>query len=222
MSLDRYLFSLFSKRKSHFKHKQSYISDAEIVQIYAANAPGRERVESFIKARFLTEHDASVSDFLPTLIAVESIQGDVLAAAGIRCGHDDQFFLENYLDASVEFKLTQIRQQPIDRRHIAEIGNLASSSLRSSRQLFHKLFEYCLDKQYEWVVFTSCRRLRMAFRHLNIPLLKLANANASSIEHQTSTWGSYYADKPAVMAGLVVHGKPLARSVPIASGEDNA
>lgn len=182
---------------------------------YHPDTQGREDVEAFIAGRFLSEHGAHINVFMPHLLAVHNQCGRIVAAAGLRSGADEMLFLEEYLEQTIEGALSQSHAtngETFKREHIVEVGNLASSSLVASRFLFRELFKACTNLQYHWVVFTGCQRLCRAFKHLNLSLIKLADAQETQLSSTPGQWGSYYQDKPCVMAGRLADGNVLVHS----------
>ncbi len=170
--------------------------------------PRRREVEQFIARRFLDAHGARVCGFLPTLIAI--FDGDrVAAAVGIRDAGLEPLFLEHYLDSPVEQAIATHSQRfrlPPDRNLIVEIGNLASIDRNASRRLFAVLARHLVGQGYEWAVFTGCSSLHRLFQTLGIKTVGLGRALQSRLPAQQQTWGSYYEDKPMVVAGQVSRG----------------
>jgi hypothetical protein len=164
----------------------------------------RADVEQFIAQRFADKLDASIQNFMPTLLVVKDRAENIVAACGLRSSAEERLFLEDYLDTSIQQEIAKAAKRSaadIDRQEVAEIGNLASANFAASRFLFKALFDYCQRQHFSWVVFTSCQRLLTAFTHLGLSLVKLADARESSLTTEPGTWGRYYQDAPAVMAG---------------------
>ena len=193
--------------KTLFKRKASLL-----LRHYYPCTKGRSEVEAYIASRFSSEHGARINEFMPHLLAVYSQDGEILAATGIRSGAEETLFLESYLDQSIEGVLAKnlpsSRKTP-GREHIVEIGNLASNNISASRFLFRELFKTCRSLEYRWVVFTSCQRLCRAFKHLELSLIKLADAKEAQLSNLPGQWGTYYHDKPSVMAGYLPDGMAL-------------
>ena len=172
--------------------------------------PRRRQVEAFIARRFLEVHGARISYFMPLLAAIFGVDGEVLAAVGIRDAADAALFLEHYLDAPVERLIVERSGRfmlPPERDAVAEIGNLASVDRRASRKLFALLTEYLSDRGFEWAVFTGCSSLHRMFKNLGIETCALGRALQSRLPADQQTWGSYYEDSPMVVAGRVGQGR---------------
>lgn len=174
--------------------------------------PQRQQVEAFITRRFSHAHGARVSHFLPQLIAIFNHNGDVLAALGLRHAAKEPLFLEQYLDAPLEQLLSAHSGDtaaPVQRQEIIEIGNLASIDRRASRRLFGFLAGLLISEGYQWATFTGCPSLRKTFTLLGIDTFSLGEARVERLAADQRDWGSYYDDKPEVLAGRVVNGKAL-------------
>src|SRR5688572_8230358 len=78
--------------------------------LYDEAAPGRPRVEAFIRSVYARCYRARLRSFAPTLAAWED-RGEVLAAAGYRSAVDP-LFLERYLDRPIEEALAPSHSLP--------------------------------------------------------------------------------------------------------------
>lgn len=179
------------------------------------NHPLREQVECFIAQRFLDVHGASISTFMPQLIAVFNSAGHIVAALGIRCASSKRLFLEHYLDQPIEQAISASADNPqklILREDIVEIGNLASNDRLSSRRLFRALADILISEGFEWATFTGCPSLRKLFSLLGIQTVRLGEAKLHRLPQHQQNWGRYYDDNPHVLAGRVNSGKVLLNS----------
>lgn len=168
--------------------------------------PRRKDVESFIAQRFLDVHGARIDRFMPQLLALFDDRDRVLASVGIRAASRQRLFLEYYLDNPVEQIIAARNGTASDRAEIVEIGNLASRDRRASRALFSILAQQLHTERFEWAVFTGCSALQRMFAELGIETLALGRALQSSLPRDQQTWGSYYEDRPQVLAGRVNRG----------------
>lgn len=172
--------------------------------------PHRQQVESFIARRFLEVHGARICQFMPCLLALFDVHGEVLAAVGIREADCEALFLEYYLDVPVERAIASCSAEitlPPERSSIVEIGNLASINRNASRRLFALLTEHLERQQLDWAVFTSCSSLQRMFEKLDIKTVALGRALQSRLQADQQTWGGYYEDNPTVVAGKVSCGR---------------
>ncbi|RMG32483.1 MAG: thermostable hemolysin [Gammaproteobacteria bacterium] len=166
---------------------------------------GRSRLESHIHATYARAYGANVRTFMPTLIALESLDGDLLGAMGLRTADNGPLFLEAYLDCPIQETIGCHVEQPA-RARIVELGNLAAGSAGAARLLVMALNAYLQGAGFEWVCFTATPTLRNAFRRLGLDLLDLGPADPRRLGSAASEWGSYYDVSPRVMAGNVYHG----------------
>ncbi|MCU7923865.1 MAG: thermostable hemolysin [Candidatus Thiodiazotropha sp. (ex Dulcina madagascariensis)] len=90
---------------------------------------------------------------------------------------------------------------------LMEVGHLAVSTPGDGRWLITALTAYLSASRYEWVVFTIGPGLQNAFKRLGISLVDLGEADPSKLaESQRGEWGSYYEQRPRVMAGSIAEG----------------
>jgi hypothetical protein len=176
-------------------------------QLIDKQHPLRARAEQFIAQRFDQVHRARISVFMPVLIAV-IVKDEIRAVAGIRDASEQPLFLEHYLDQPVERAISSKAESTagINRRRIAEIGNLASVDRQATLKLYPLLARYLDQHGYDWAVFTGCSSLQRMFRLLGIRTVQLGRALQSRLPADQQTWGSYYEDNPSVVAGKVSGG----------------
>lgn len=173
--------------------------------------PLRKSVERFIHKRFYDMHGASISHFLPRLLAIFNSRGEVLAALGIRSA-TESLFLEYYLDRPIEEVIglhPGAGGQAVDRNRLVEIGNLASADRGASLRLFQALAAYLIQERYDWATFTGGASLQRIFTQLGLDVFSLGVASQERLPEALRNWGSYYDDNPCIMAGRVSHGKRL-------------
>ena len=74
------------------------------VRLLTRSSPGRREAERFIAERYRSEYGATLSHFLPTLVALPAAGGGLLAAAGIAIDigrfYMERRFLQNAADAA--------------------------------------------------------------------------------------------------------------------------
>lgn len=167
---------------------------------------GRARVESFIARRFRQAHGACIHSFLPTLITLETVAGDIQAAIGVRSAHSEKLFLEQYLNQPIEAAIGQESQSRCRRRDVIEVGNLAGGSRGISRCFFAVLSAVLQDWGARWLACTGTTEVVNVFHRLGISPLSLAPADPACLADAGADWGSYYAHRPVVMVGDIAQG----------------
>ena len=183
----------------------------ELVDI---NHPRRIEAEQFIARRFLDNHGARISAFMPILMVQFDSDDQICSALGIRSASDGPLFLEYYLDLPVEQAISRhldSEQLDLKREHIVEIGNLASIDRSASRQLFYRLAQQLASWDFEWAVFTGCTSVNRMFATMGVETICLARALQTRLPVDQQTWGGYYEDNPRVVAGRVSAGSTLVR-----------
>jgi hypothetical protein len=82
------------------------------------------------------------------------------------------------------------------------VGNLSVANAGGTRWLFTALTAYLSTTHCEWVLFTIGPVLQNAFKRLGFTLIDLAEARRDQLlPEEQAAWGSYYDQKPRVMAG---------------------
>ncbi len=162
--------------------------------------PQRARLEQHIHERYAEAYGADIRHFLPTLIAVEANDGHVLGVMGVRHAAHEALFLEQYLDGPVEQVLGRHLGVAVERVRLAELGNLAAGLPGTARVLILALSAYLRGAGFDWVVFTAVPAVRNAFARLDLQLVELAEADGARLGAEFVHWGSYYAQRPVVVA----------------------
>ncbi|MDI1308374.1 MAG: thermostable hemolysin [Methylotenera sp.] len=164
-------------------------------------AADRQELESFVRAIYRRAHSAEVSHFMPKLLSVRDAGGKLLAVCGLRHANQENLFLETYFDSPIEALLSQHNQTIISRKAILEVGNLAVADPINVRSLLASISLYLHSTQSEWAVFTGISVLRNSLTKLNMSLQFLGEASIKRIpEHERAAWGTYYNERPQVMA----------------------
>lgn len=172
-----------------------------VTALSGPDAADREELEAFISHVFKRVHAADIKHFMPQLMSLRDQQGQLLAVCGLRHAEDNQLFLETYLDEPVEATLSRNVGEPVARRDIVEIGNLAVAQRSSIRSLLASVSLYLHSTAKQWAVFTGNPTLRNSMSKLNFPLEILAQAKLDALpEHDRADWGRYYDEQPQVMA----------------------
>ena len=170
------------------------------LQLLQTTHVARPAVESFIHDVFAHAYGAKVNQFLPQLLSLQTSDGKVQAALGIRSADTGKLFLETYLDEPVEHRLARELGTTVSRHKVVEVGNLASSHRGGLRNLIVALTAYLSGADTEWAVFTAVSAVRKAFAGMNIPLYTLAAADKSRLGDAAEDWGNYYDHAPIVYA----------------------
>ena len=170
------------------------------IQLTGTGGTNRLAVESFVASQFFKNHQAEVSEFLPYLMSAET-EKKITSAIGFRIATRQPLFLEQYLNQPVEARLSQLRQEPVSRQAIAEIGNLASSAPGSSQMLFVLVISVLHRAGIDWAIFTATRPVQRMIASLGINCLDICTAHEVQLKQSKDSWGDYYAHQPKVIAG---------------------
>jgi hypothetical protein len=164
--------------------------------------PGTARleIEHFIHDVFARRFDACVPVFMPELIARRDAGGSVVAAAGIRVANEP-LYLEQYLDAPVEYCIERLTGQRPARAQVAEVGQLAAASAGEGQRMIVELALRLSARRIEWVVATLTGELQQRFARMGIQPLLLNKADPGRLRDGASAWGRYYEHNPVVLAG---------------------
>lgn len=167
---------------------------------------GRGRVERFIASRFRKAHGADVKTFLPTLISLETVAGEILAAIGVRSAQTEKLFLEQYLSHSIETEISHRSRAICSRRDVIEVGNLAGGQRGISRTFFAVLTAVLQDWGARWLACTGTAEVANVFHRLGIQPIELSAAHPDRLPNGSAGWGSYYEHQPVVMVGEIAAG----------------
>lgn len=171
------------------------------VHFSARDASDRAEVEQFITGIFYQACGAKVRFFLPILMSLRDLDGRLIAACGIRSAGAERLYLENYMDVPVEQLLSERAGSPVQRSDIVEIGNYSVAEMGTSRLLIGAIFDQLHATSKEWAVFTAIQLVRNALIKQNIFPKILCDADINHLPpEERSEWGSYYEQKPQVMA----------------------
>ncbi|AUM14303.1 thermostable hemolysin [Ketobacter alkanivorans] len=176
---------------------------------YLAWHDGRARVERFIAHRFQEQHQAKIRAFLPMLVALESVSGEIYAAIGVRSANAEKLFLEQYLNNPIEAEIARYSRTECGRKDVIEVGNLAAGQRGISRYFFAVLTDVLLQWGARWLACTGTPDVVNVFHRLGMQPLEIAGANPDCLPDRGSQWGSYYSHNPIVMVGEVARGHAL-------------
>ena len=189
-------------------------SQPRLVQTLQPGMEQRITAEGFVAACFKHHYGAEINHFMPLLMSLSDPHERLKAVLGFRHADHSPLFLENYLENPVEQLLAAKLKMPVDRSRLVEVGNLAVTSAGGGRWLITALTAYLSTTAAEWALFTIGPALCNAFKRLGLELIELADARreALPIEEQ-ARWGSYYDQRPKVMAGNIAHGNEVLWSI---------
>lgn len=163
--------------------------------------PGTSRWEeaaAFIAVTFARGHGARITIDRLELAVVTGADGQIIAAAGMRCA-EDGFFSQVYLDAPVETVLSGLGRGPVAAEAIIEVVSLAAIRPVATLPLIEAVTAEGRRRGKSWGVFTATSRLVAMLARTGSPLERLAAARPDRIA-DPSRWGSYYASDPWVCA----------------------
>ena len=93
----------------------------------------RHRIEAYVAGRFLLEHGAQLTRFLPMLYGLVDAAGQLQGALGLRSAAEDTLFLERYLPQRVDRMMGRLIGHAPARSELVEVGNLAANGRGSAR-----------------------------------------------------------------------------------------
>ncbi len=178
-----------------------FLSPKPTFNLHTPTDTERTQVEDYIFEQFQSAHNASVKDFMPLLFSIQC-NGRFTAAAGVRSGSQQNFFLEQYLTESTQQLISNITGENIAREKVAEIGNMVATQRGSSQLLFLIFCAALQHSKHEWIVFTATPTVLKGITQLGFQLHKLGDADPNAlVSSNTENWGTYYDCKPQVVAG---------------------
>lgn len=184
------------------------------LKLHLPESNDRALIEQFIHQRFAHQYGADISVFLPMLLSASDDKG-ITAALGFQPAAFRRLFLEQYLECDIEITLGLLTHSQIERQRIVEIGNLASGRQRATQSLFLLLAHILYASGYEWVVFTANSAVKTWLARLQIPAFVLHEADPKRLPDKGAKWGSYYDDKPVVLAANIDHSFSTMNSHPL-------
>jgi len=187
------------------------------VDLVAKNSPERLLVEAFIAKHFYKSHKAEVDAFLPYVLTSRT-KKNITSTVGFRMGNGSEaFFLEQYLQNSVEATLSGLLGKSIDRSTLAEIGNLTSSFPGASQMLFVLIVAVLYEAGFEWALFTVTPHVQKMVDDLGIVSHEICDADPEYLDDKGESWGGYYKNRPKVIAGNLKDAYFKLQNHPVAS-----
>lgn len=171
------------------------------VRFSQPDAKDRTELEQFIRNIFRQAYGANIRRFMPYLMSLRDPHDKLIAACGLRSAALEAPFLEIYLDQPIEMVLSEHAGFPVERSEIVEVGNFSVAELGMARYLITAINDQLYETSKQWAVFTAVPVLRNAFIKLGMQPEILGEADISRLPAgQQKEWGSYYEQKPQVMA----------------------
>lgn len=165
------------------------------------DATDRAEVEQFISDVFYQAYGAKIKRFKPCLMSLRDQDNKLVAACGFRSAALEPLFLEAYLDQSIEKTLSDHVGFQVNRNDIVEIGNFSVIQPGMARRLNAAILTQLHATSKQWAVFTAVPVLRNAFIKMELNPIILADADKNRLTPEDQAeWGSYYAQKPQIMA----------------------
>ncbi|WIO73846.1 thermostable hemolysin [Porticoccaceae bacterium LTM1] len=159
----------------------------------------RQEVSDFISSVYYAVHHAVLKAFMPELFSIRDSSYQLVAAVGLRPIQDEPIFLEQYLTCQVEKCIRPFAGRDVPRQSIAEVGNLASISAGSGRNLIAFLVHYMAENQIDWAVFTGTNAVRGALTRMGITYHMIEKADPERLGEDRLLWGNYYNNSPFVL-----------------------
>ncbi|MFH7767130.1 thermostable hemolysin [Acinetobacter sp. BSP-28] len=161
--------------------------------------PERMILENFIREKYHQVHQASVCEFSSTLFAGYAGAG-IQVVIGMEHLSVAQAFLEQYLDQPIERILTQLSHAPVKRQNIVEIGNLAALDMEKAKLMVAFLVFHLSQMNIDWAVCTGTAAVRYVLQQMGLHFHVIEKANPEVLGEAKLQWGSYYQQKPYVLA----------------------
>lgn len=178
------------------------------IHFHGVANPHRRRVEAYAEATYERAFEGHIRGHYPNMMSLEGQDGTIHATVGFRIADQGPLYLEYYLDAPIEQAVGQSLGTHVQRRQIAEIGNLASNRPGASLFLFMALAKHLDQQACTHAVATATRQLRRTFRRLDFDTQLLAPAMASRLGDDALDWGGYYSRDPEVLFGAIAPALP--------------
>ena len=177
-----------------------------------SETPERRSLEHFIQEKYQQVHQATVSSFSSTLFA--GYHGAEMQVV-IGMQHLNQFnaFLEQYLDEPVENILSKLSQTRVSRDKVVEIGNLTALDMDKAKLMVSFLVFHLSQQHIEWAVCTGTTAVRYVLQQMGLRFHVLEKADPQVLGEAQRLWGSYYQQKPYVLAIDVAEALQVARQL---------
>lgn len=171
----------------------------KVKNVARGDTPERHALESFIRDKYRKVHQASVSTFSSTLFA-GYVGTEMQVVIGLEHLNKTQAFLEQYLDEPIERILGKLSATEVSRDKMVEIGNLAAVDMGKAKLMVAFLVFHLAQQQIGWAVCTGTTAVRYVLQQMGLHFQVLEKANPEVLGEAQRLWGSYYQQKPYVLA----------------------
>ena len=169
----------------------------------ASNDALRPKLEAFISSTYKNVFNARLKNYLPNLVAATSASNQIRAAFGYCDAAQGSLFLESYIDKPIESLLSERLGYSIERHKIVEVGNLSITKNTNSVKTMRDIASYLQGLEYEWIVCTATRYLRVLFIKSGSRPMTIAQASRSKVSNDGTDWGNYYVTTPEILVGNI-------------------
>jgi len=170
------------------------------LELLGENSFGRECAEKFTHREYRKAFSADLQSFAKKLMVLRSSHGKIHGCVGMSNNTGAPFFLESYLERSVEALISAKTGLVVERDSIVEIGALTAKSVGVAILMMAGLVGYLFARDKKYLTFTATKTLRDTLHHLWIPLNKIADAREEYLPSDNRTnWGRYYEVEPEVL-----------------------
>lgn len=165
------------------------------------DADDRAEVEQFISEVFRKAYGAKIRRFKPCLMSLRDQDHKLVAACGFVSAAAGPLFLEAYLDQPIEEVIAARTGLPVRRDDIIGVGNFSVTEPGTARYLITAIVDRLYATHNQWAVFTAIPVVRNAFVKMGLDPVILGEPDKTRLSPEEQTeWGSYYAQKPQIMA----------------------
>jgi Thermostable hemolysin len=169
----------------------------------------RHMALEFIRARFSTHFGVSADLSPPVILGAWNRQEQLVGALGLReAAHG--FFSQHYLDAPLSSLLTDSTGHLVEPTDIVEVVHLAVQGPSVMHPLLDCLAVYLQASGFRYAACTVTQCLQRAFERRGWAVRKLADAVPQALGTEAVQWGSYYSQRPAVIAGDLLEARRIA------------
>jgi len=182
-------------------------------------ADNRAEIERFISDVFHQVYGAEIKRFKPCLMSLRNQDNKLVAACGFCSATLEPLFLETYLDQPIEAAISEHAGFPVKRSDIVEVGNFSVAEPGVARYLITAIVDQLHATSKQWAVFTAVPLVRNTFIKMNLNPVMLGDADKNRLPaEEQAEWGSYYAQKPQIMAVRRIERRSKSRIPETATG----
>lgn len=163
----------------------------------------RARVERFIERQYFARFGSLIVEHYPTLLSLQTNEGNVLATIGLRDASREPLFLERYFDEPIERMISHTTGARPPRADILEIGNMASIGRMASARLIAASSSYLATCHCRYAVVTATQDLRRMLGSFGLAWRGLGSARADRLPDHGRSWGTYYEQNPEILVGEI-------------------